>query len=105
MSTTYAEQNGQHAPASTTPDPRTPVAWQDRPDECNPYKIDEMGIRIPFGDLPNQTLPATIMAAMMADIMATHHGVFSAALVKALTGHEAEAPRATRGRPAKPPAE
>lgn len=106
MSTTYAEQaehNGQHAP--TTPDPRTPVTWDQRPDECNPYKADEMGIRVPFGNLPNQTCLVSIAAAMLTDIMATHHAVFSDALVKAMTGHAAEAPKSTRGRPTKPAAE
>lgn len=107
MSTTYAEQaehNGQHAP--TTPDPRTPVTWDQRPDEYNPYKMDEMGFRLPFGDLPNKTIPASWAAIMLTELCANHRDIWARLSVFAMTGeYPPEVPKTTRGRPAKPPAE
>jgi hypothetical protein len=94
------QHNGQAPAAPRLTDPRTPIAWHQRPDESNPWKLDEMGIRLPFGDLPNQTALPSVVAEMLTYLMRTHREVFSDALVYASTGEAPEHPTTPkRGRP------
>lgn len=62
-------------------------------------ELDEMGVRIPFGDLANKNVPASWAAGMLRLLADRDPETFGAFMTEVATGHRVE--RAKRGRPAK----
>lgn len=58
--------------------------------------LDELGARIPFGNLPNQTVPASWAAAILTMLRDRHTDLFVALMGEAATGYRTE--KAARGR-------
>lgn len=58
--------------------------------------LDELGARIPFGKLPNQTVPASWAASILTNLRDRHPDLFVALMGEAATGYRTE--KAARGR-------
>lgn len=84
--------------------PRPPLASVRPPADPRPaadlssatgIELDSHGVRIRFGDQPNQTVPASWAEAMLRCLIGRNHALFGSLMVEASTGQSLETRRRT----------
>jgi hypothetical protein len=86
---------------TTMPDSYTAAtapAAPKRDEMTDPDSLDALGVRIPFGEKPNESVPASWAAAMLGLLRDRDVDLFVSIMGEVVTGHRME-PKSRAGRP------